>query len=75
MAKPWAPSHVSEVAKGLGIEYRISGDVKEKLVEILHEKLRLITKEMEDETLNNDPVKRPFQTLKEQDLVLIELEA
>lgn len=58
MAKPWAPSHVSEVAKGLGIEYRISGDVKEKLVEMLHEKLRLITKEMEDETLNNDPSKK-----------------
>ena len=28
MAKPWAPSHISEVAKGMGIEKRISGDVK-----------------------------------------------
>ena len=36
MAKPWAPSHVSEVAKGLGIDHRISGEVKEKLVEMLH---------------------------------------
>ena len=32
MAKPWATSHIGEVAKGIGIDKRISGDVKSKLV-------------------------------------------
>ena len=58
MAKPWAPSHVSEVAKGLGIDHRISGEVKEKLVEILHLRLKEITKQMEEETLLNEPGKK-----------------
>ena len=54
MAKPWAPSHVSEVAKGMGIEKRISGDVKKTLVEILNLKLKNITINMEKETIMND---------------------
>ena len=58
MAKPWAPSHVSEVAKGLGIDHRISGEVKEKLVEMLHLRLKQITREMEEETLLNEPGKK-----------------
>tara|TARA_B100000900_G_scaffold83744_1_gene67733 strand:- start:11657 stop:12442 length:786 start_codon:yes stop_codon:yes gene_type:complete len=58
MAKPWAPSHISEVAKGLGIDHRISGEVKEKLVEILHLRLKEITKQMEEETLLNEPGKK-----------------
>ena len=37
MAKPWATSHVATVATGLGIEHRISGDVKEQLVSLLEE--------------------------------------
>ena len=36
MTKPWAPSHVSEVAKGMGVDKRISGDVKKTLVELLN---------------------------------------
>lgn len=55
MAKPWATSHVATVAAGLGIEHRISGDVKEKLVELLGERLRIITREMEEATLASDP--------------------
>ena len=54
MSKPWAPSHVSEVAKGMGIEKRISGDVKKKLVEILNLELQKITDNMEKETIVND---------------------
>ena len=55
MAKPWAPSHIAEVAKGLGIDLRISGDVKTALIPILETELRRITKEMEDQTLEADP--------------------
>ena len=44
MAKPWAPSHIAEVAKGLGIDLRIGGDVKTALVPILETELRRITK-------------------------------
>jgi histone H3/H4 len=55
MSKPWAPSHVSEVAKGLGIDLRISGDVKNSLVTLLQSKLREITKQMELETLDKYP--------------------
>ena len=55
MSKPWATSHVSEVAKGVGIDLRISGDVKETLVSLLKLKLKEITKNMEDETLEKDP--------------------
>ena len=54
MAKPWAPSHVSEVAKGMGIEKRISGDVKKTLVEMLNLELKKITINMEKETIMND---------------------
>ena len=55
MSKPWAPSHVSEVAKGVGIDLRISGDVKESLVLILQSKLKEITRNMEEETLAKFP--------------------
>jgi histone H3/H4 len=55
MAKPWATSHIATVAAGLGIEHRISGDVKERLVEILEEHLRDVTRNMEDATLAADP--------------------
>ncbi len=54
MAKPWATSHITTVASGLGIELRISGDVKTQLVEILEHQLRLITREMENQTLEID---------------------
>ena len=54
MAKPWAPSHISEVAKGMGIEKRISGDVKKTLVEMLNLELKKITNNMEKETIMND---------------------
>jgi histone H3/H4 len=55
MAKPWATSHVSTVAAGLGIDHRISGDVKERLVELLKEHLKDVTRDMEDATLAADP--------------------
>ena len=55
MAKPWATSHVATVATGLGIEHRISGDVKEQLVSLLEEHLGVITREMEARTLEADP--------------------
>ena len=55
MAKPWATSHVATVAAGLGIEHRISGDVKEKLVTLLEERLKEIVREMESRTLEADP--------------------
>jgi len=55
MSKPWPPSHVSEVAKGLGIDLRISGDVKNSLVTLLQSRLREITKQMELETLDKYP--------------------
>lgn len=55
MAKPWATSHVATVAAGLGIDHRISGDVKEKLVTLLDDRLRDICREMEDQTLASDP--------------------
>lgn len=55
MAKPWATSHVATVAAGLGIEHRISGDVKGRLVELLDMRLSEVTREMEDATLAADP--------------------
>ncbi|MDP6899829.1 MAG: hypothetical protein QGF94_03230 [Candidatus Thalassarchaeaceae archaeon] len=55
MAKPWSTSHVAMVAAGLGIEHRISGDVKERLVKLLEEHLRTVTREMEDNTLSSEP--------------------
>ena len=55
MAKPWAPSHIAEVAKGLGIDLRISGDVKTALIPILETELRRITNEMAVLTLEADP--------------------
>lgn len=58
MAKPWATSHISSVASGLGIELRISGDVKNQLVEILEHQLKIITKEMENKTLESDPERK-----------------
>lgn len=54
MSKPWAPSHVSEVAKGVGINLRISGDVKTRLVSLLQLKLKEITQNMELATLEKD---------------------
>ena len=58
MAKPWATSHVATVASGLGIEHRISGDVKEQLVSLLEEQLKYICREMEDKTLEADPERK-----------------
>lgn len=58
MAKPWATSHVATVAVGLGIDHRISGDVKEKLVSLLEEQLKDISREMEDKTLEADPERK-----------------
>ena len=55
MAKPWATSHVATVAAGLGIDHRISGDVKQQLVTLLEERLNEICREMEDKTLQADP--------------------
>ena len=55
MAKPWATSHISTVASGLGIELRISGDVKTQLVDLLEHQLKIITREMENQTLETDP--------------------
>jgi len=55
MGKPWSPSHVSEVAKGVGIDLRISGGVKEALVALLQSELQRITRNMEEETLEKDP--------------------
>ena len=55
MAKPWATSHIATVAAGLGIEHRISGDVKEQLVGLLEERLKVITREMENRTLSIEP--------------------
>ena len=58
MAKPWATSHVATVASGLGIEHRISGEVKAELVELLEERLKDICREMEDQTLAADPERK-----------------
>ena len=58
MAKPWATSHISTVASGLGIELRISGDVKKQLVDILEHQLKMITREMENQTLESDPERK-----------------
>ena len=58
MAKPWATSHISTVASGLGIELRISGDVKTQLVDILENQLKMITREMENQTLESDPERK-----------------
>ncbi len=58
MAKPWATSHISTVATGLGIGHRISGDVKEQLVELLEERLKEITREMETRTLDAEPERK-----------------
>lgn len=58
MAKPWATSHVATVAAGLGIEHRISGDVKVKLVSLLEGQLMDICREMEDKTLEADPERK-----------------
>ncbi len=58
MAKPWATSHIATVAAGLGIDHRISGDVKEKLVSLLEEQLKDISREMEDKTLEADPERK-----------------
>ena len=58
MAKPWATSHISTVASGLGIELRISGDVKTQLVDILEHQLKIITREMENQTLESDPERK-----------------
>ena len=58
MAKPWATSHISSVASGLGIEHRISGDVKNQLVDLLEHRLKMITREMENETLESDPERK-----------------
>jgi hypothetical protein len=55
MSKPWATFHVSEVAKGVGIDLRISGEVKESLVSLLQSKLKEITRNMEAKTLDKDP--------------------
>jgi len=58
MAKPWATSHIATVAAGLGIDHRISGDVKEKLVSLLEDRLKDIGREMEDKTLEADPERK-----------------
>ena len=58
MAKPWATSHVATVAAGLGIDHRISGDVKEQLVTLLEGQLKEISREMEDKTLEADPARK-----------------
>jgi histone H3/H4 len=58
MAKPWAPSHISEVAKGVGIDKRISGDVKKSLVILLNSELKRLTSSMEESTLSNQPERK-----------------
>ncbi len=58
MAKPWATSHISTVASGLGIDLRISGDVKSQLVDILEHQLKIVTREMENQTLESDPERK-----------------
>ena len=58
MAKPWATSHIGDVASGVGIEKRISGDVKSKLVELLVTELQRLTSEMEDVTLSLEPQRK-----------------
>ena len=58
MGKPWSPSHVSEVAKGIGIDLRISGEVKQDLVTLLKVELQRITRNMESETLEKDPSRK-----------------
>lgn len=58
MAKPWATSHIGEVAKGIGIDKRISGDVKSKLVDLLSYELQRITSDMEEATIFADPERK-----------------
>ncbi len=58
MAKPWATSHIAEVARGLGVDLRISGEVKEALVPILERHLEQVVRRLEQETLTADPERR-----------------
>ena len=58
MAKPCATSHIGEVAKGIGIDKRISGDVKSKLVVLLSYELQRITSDMEEATISIDPERK-----------------
>jgi len=58
MAKPWATSHLAEVARGLGIDLRISGEVKEALVPILTRELEQVTRRLEEDTLTETPDRR-----------------
>ena len=58
MPKPWATSHIGEVAKGIGIDKRISGDVKSKLVVLLSYELQRITSDMEEATISIDPERK-----------------
>ena len=52
-AKPWAPSHVGTVASAY-TELRISGAVKNQLVDLLVAKLDQVVPRMEQETLTLD---------------------
>ncbi|MAS63514.1 MAG: hypothetical protein CMA34_07725 [Euryarchaeota archaeon] len=56
-SKPWSKSSIGMVA-GQFTDMRISGEVKEKLVDLLLEKLNQIVKEIEFETLDKDPSRK-----------------
>ena len=57
VAKPYSPSHIAAVASHY-TEMRLSGAVKQRLVELLCEELDRVVPQMEEETLNQDPERK-----------------
>ncbi|MCH1540236.1 MAG: hypothetical protein L7S56_02200 [Candidatus Poseidonia sp.] len=57
VAKPYSPSHIGAVAAHY-TEMRLSGAVKERLVELLCEELDRLVPTMEEETLTQDPERK-----------------
>lgn len=57
VAKPYSPSHIAAVASHY-TEMRLSGAVKQRLVELICEELDRVVPQMEEETLNQDPERK-----------------
>ena len=56
-AKPYSPGHIGAVAANY-TQMRISGAVKQQLVELLCEELDRLVPQMESETLAQDPERK-----------------
>ena len=57
VAKPYSSSHIAAVSSHF-TTMRLSGDVKERLVNLLCEELDRLVPRMEDETLTQDPERK-----------------